>query len=86
MGEPAYDELVVRCEAHLKAVRAARTVGSRQLLPLLVHPATLAAGVIPGKRPAPRRAPVKKAAGGAAPTTGGPGVKDSQTRSSTKRS
>ncbi len=68
MGEEAYAELVVRCEAHLKAVKASRSVGSRQLLPLLVHPATLDAGVIPGKRPAPRPASAKK---------GGPGVKDS---------
>ena len=72
MGEPAYAELVVRCEAHLKAVRAARSVGSRQLLPLLVHPATLAAGVVPGKRPAPRPAQVSKRV-----AAGGPGVKDS---------
>ena len=43
MGEPAYDELVVRCEAHLRAVSAARRAGNRLLLPLLVHPATLAA-------------------------------------------
>ncbi len=82
MGETAYAELVVRCEAHLKAVRAARSVGSRQLLPLLVHPATLEAGVVPGKRPAPRRAPVKKAA----QTSGGPGVKTSRSGSSKKRS
>ena len=43
---PAYDELVVRCEAHLvaaKAAQKAKSVGSRRLLPLLVHPATLAA-------------------------------------------
>ena len=43
MGEPAYDELVVRCEAHLRAVAAARRSGNRVMLPLLVHPATLAA-------------------------------------------
>jgi len=46
MGPAAYDELVVRCEAHLVAVRSARTArsrGARRLLPLLVHPATLAA-------------------------------------------
>ena len=33
----------VRCEAHLRAVTAARRIGNRKLLPLLVHPATLAA-------------------------------------------
>ncbi len=43
MGEPAYAELVVRCEAHLRSARAARSNGARALLPLLVHPATLAA-------------------------------------------
>ncbi|MEP6651245.1 MAG: hypothetical protein ABJA74_15250, partial [Lapillicoccus sp.] len=43
MGEAAYEELVLRCEAHLRAVTAARRIGNRKLLPLLVHPATLAA-------------------------------------------
>jgi hypothetical protein len=44
MGEPAYLELVLRCEAHLAAVKALRTPASRRLLPLFVHPATVAAG------------------------------------------
>jgi len=43
MGKAAYDELVVRCEAHLSTVKAVRARGARPLLPLLVHPATLAA-------------------------------------------
>jgi hypothetical protein len=47
MGDAAYDELARRCEAHLELVQAARahdaSPGSRRLLPLLVHPATLAA-------------------------------------------
>jgi len=46
MGSQGYDELVVRCDAHLAAVQAARrsrSAGSRTLLPLMVHPATLAA-------------------------------------------
>jgi len=43
MGDLAYEELVVRCEAHLATVKAARALGSRTLLPLLVHPATLLA-------------------------------------------
>lgn len=65
MGPAGYDELAVRCEAHLAAVEAMQAtqgrrastgrravaksdpafpdVGSRSLLPLLVHPATLAA-------------------------------------------
>ena len=59
MGEEAYAALVVRCEAHLAAVKAARTVRSRRMLPLLVHPATLAAGG-PGRRPPARKAPPRK--------------------------
>jgi hypothetical protein len=44
MGQGAYDELVVRCEAHLATVKALRSPASRRLLPLFVHPATIAAG------------------------------------------
>ena len=43
MGPLAYAELVHRCEAHLLSVRALRARGARTLLPLMVHPATLAA-------------------------------------------
>ena len=43
IGEAGYQQLVLRCEAHLRAVTAARRSGNRKLLPLLVHPATLAA-------------------------------------------
>jgi hypothetical protein len=43
MGEAAYAELEVRCEAHLASVKAARNTYSRKMLPLLVHPATLEA-------------------------------------------
>lgn len=51
MGQPAYDELARRCEAHLELVAAATgtkgdgrpSPAGRALLPLLVHPATLAA-------------------------------------------
>ena len=43
MGDAAYEVLVIRCEAHLATVKAARALGSRTLLPLLVHPATLEA-------------------------------------------
>ncbi|WP_286955269.1 MULTISPECIES: hypothetical protein [Arsenicicoccus] len=53
MGDLAYDELVIRCEAHLAAVKAARATGARKLLPLLVHPATLEAqgeGAVTKKR------------------------------------
>ncbi|WP_235950720.1 hypothetical protein [Phycicoccus flavus] len=50
MGRAAYDELVVRCEAHLSAVRQAGSTGGRKLLPLLVHPATAAAGTVGGRR------------------------------------
>jgi len=52
MGSAGYDELVVRCEAHLATVAAARkdrTAGSRRQLPLLVHPATLAARAASGE-------------------------------------
>ncbi|GMA38424.1 hypothetical protein [Mobilicoccus caccae] len=44
MGRPAYDELARRCTAHLASVSALSHVpeGAR-MLPLLVHPATLAA-------------------------------------------
>ncbi len=49
MGPQAYAELVLRCEAHLYVVRSARARGARPLLPLLVHPATLAAP--PARRP-----------------------------------
>lgn len=41
MGQEAYDELVIRAEAHLSSARAAVARGARKLLPLLVHPATL---------------------------------------------
>jgi hypothetical protein len=44
MGTAGYAELELRCEAHLASVRTARRSGSRALLPLLVHPATLAGG------------------------------------------
>lgn len=43
MGAAAYDELVLRAEAHLAQVRAVRARGARALLPLLVHPATMEA-------------------------------------------
>lgn len=44
MGRAGYDVLVQHCEAHLALVDAARArPGGRRLLPLLVHPATLAA-------------------------------------------
>lgn len=43
MGQAAYEELVIRAEAHLAAARAAVARGAHKLLPLLVHPATLEA-------------------------------------------
>ena len=44
VGDAAYDVLAEHCAAHLAAVTGARaTPGGRRLLPLLVHPATLAA-------------------------------------------
>ena len=47
MGEAAYDELVVRCTAYLRSVKAAHRGSGRAMLPLLVHPATLAAEATP---------------------------------------
>jgi hypothetical protein len=43
MGQAAYEQLAIRAEAHLAQVKAVRARGARQLLPLLVHPATLEA-------------------------------------------
>ena len=43
MGDAGYEVLVEHCEAHLEQAKAARRPGGRKLLPLLVHPATLAA-------------------------------------------
>jgi hypothetical protein len=50
MGEEAYAELEIRCQAHLTTVRALRSVPAKKLLPLFVHPATVAAGTIGGKK------------------------------------
>jgi hypothetical protein len=58
MGEEAYHQLVLRCEAHLATVRRARSAGARELIPLLVHPATVEAGTIGGRRTRARRRPV----------------------------
>ena len=58
MGEAAYAALVLRCEAHLDTVKRARSAGARQLIPLLVHPATIEAGTVGGRRTrVPRRRP-----------------------------
>jgi hypothetical protein len=60
MGPAAYEELAKHCVAHLATVKAARSNGGRRLLPLLVHPATLAAEeaaarpLAPGQRAAKR--------------------------------
>jgi hypothetical protein len=59
MGEPGYDELVRHAEAHLAAVKAARAPGQRHLLPLLVHPATLAAAPATSPPPPPPRKTAK---------------------------
>jgi hypothetical protein len=60
MGSPAYDELVVACEAHTVAVQAARSLGSRKALALLVHPATLAAQSAASGKNADRVQPKKR--------------------------
>jgi len=51
MGDAAYDELAKHCVAHLAVVKAARSNGGRTLLPLLVHPATLAAEELAAAKP-----------------------------------
>ncbi len=56
MGEAAYEELARHAEAHLSAVKSARAPGQRHLLPLLVHPATLAARPAAAPPPPPRKA------------------------------
>lgn len=43
MGQEGYDDLVLRCEAHLLNVRLVRSRGARHLLPMLIHPATVQA-------------------------------------------
>ena len=51
MGEAAYAVLVEHCAAHLDLVALARSGSAhRRLLPLLVHPATLAAQVVRAPR------------------------------------
>lgn len=50
MGEAAYAELEIRCQAHLTSIRTFRSVEARKLLPLMVHPATVAAKTIGGKK------------------------------------
>ena len=63
MGEAGYAELVVRAEAHLAAVAALRSRGKRTLLPLFVHPATLAAeDDAAARKVAARRVAARKAA------------------------
>ena len=64
MGDAAYDELATHCVAHLAVVKAARSNGGRALLPLLVHPATLAAEAAADSRAAaakPSRGKVSRA-------------------------
>lgn len=54
MGPAAYAELTRRCEAHLLGVQAARATPERRaLLPLLVHPASLAARAAGWRHPRP---------------------------------
>ena len=50
MGEAAYAELEIRCQAHLTSLRTFRSVEAKKLLPLMVHPATVAAKTIGGKK------------------------------------
>ncbi len=50
MGEGAYAELEIRCQAHLTSVRTFRSVEAKKLLPLMIHPATVTARTIGGKK------------------------------------
>lgn len=50
MGESAYAELEIRCQAHLTSLRTFRSLEAKKLLPLMVHPATAAARTIGGKK------------------------------------
>ncbi len=50
MGEAAYTVLAEHCAAHLELVALARSGSGRRLLPLLVHPATLAAQGVQTRR------------------------------------
>jgi hypothetical protein len=59
MGDGAYEVLATHCEAHLAAVAALRASGQRKLLPLFVHPATLAAQA-KQQRAAARKAPTRR--------------------------
>jgi hypothetical protein len=64
MGEEGYAQLVLRCEAHLDTVKRARSAGARQLIPLLVHPATVEAGTVGGRRTrVPRKSSTAPVAG-----------------------
>ena len=49
MGESAYAQCEVHCEARMASVKALRKTGPGKLLPLMVHPATLAAQARPGQ-------------------------------------
>jgi len=62
MGQAAYAELVLRCEAHLAAAKAAQARGARTLLPLMIHPATVAAREAAGAKTASKR-PVRRRTG-----------------------
>lgn len=50
IGEAAYAVLEVRCNAHLASLRIFRTVEAKKLLPLFVHPATVAAKTVGGRK------------------------------------
>lgn len=50
MGPAAYAELEIRCQAHLASLRIFRSLESKKLLPLFVHPATVQARTIGGKK------------------------------------
>lgn len=56
MGQAAYEELAVRCDAHLRLVRPSSEAG-RALRRLYLHPATAEAAAAPTRKPATTREP-----------------------------
>ena len=56
MGQAAYEELAVRCDAHLRLVRPSSEAG-RALRRLYLHPATAEAAAAPKRKPATTREP-----------------------------
>lgn len=85
IGEAAYAELVLRAEAHLAVVKAARARGARTLIPLMVHPSTLAAVDRRLTAPVPAKAITAKASTVKSSTSKSSTPKSSTSKSSTSK-